>query len=109
VINPLKIDDFDVKAEKEKKVTVNGDEYTVKYIGNKEILEIEDTSKDDTGQFSQEVYIDNLMAEALEEDVTMDDFEKLNHVQDLIEEIENYNRSKELKEVVKSIETFLGA
>jgi hypothetical protein len=109
VINPLKVDDFDVKTEKEKKVTVNGEEYTVKYVGNKAILEIEGNSKDDAGQFSQEVYIDNLMAEFLEEDVTIDDFEKLNNVQDLIEEIENYNRSKELKEVVKSIETFLGA
>jgi hypothetical protein len=109
VINPVKVDDFDVKGQKEKKVTVNGDEYTVEYIGNKAILEIEDNSKDEAGQFSQEVYIDNLMAEALKEDITMDDFEKLSNVQDLIEEIENYNRSKELKEVVKSIETFLGA
>lgn len=109
VINPVKISSFDHKGEKQKKVIVDEKEYTINYIGNKAILEIEDNSKNDAGQFSQEVYIDNLMGETLKEDITMDDFEKLNKVQDLVSEIEKYNRSKDLKEVIKSIERFLGA
>lgn len=109
VIQTVKMDDFDTKSEDKKKVSLDGDEFTLLYKGNRWLTQLEDKSKDDEGQFSQEIYIDNLLKNGVEEETTIDDFSKLSKVRDLVSKIENYNRSKDLQELVEEIESFLGA
>lgn len=109
ILQPIKIENFDDKSEDKKEVSIDGNKYTLVYKGNRWLIETEDKSKNDEGQFSQEIYIDNLLKDGLDNEINMDDFDKLSNVRDLVSKIESYNRSKELQELVKEVESFLGA
>jgi len=78
-------------AEGKKKTIKIGDtDYTLQHPGIRWYIKHADNSKDGMGNLSNEKYIDGLLENVVIQQVTMEDFESITELRDLVQEIESF-------------------
>lgn len=75
---------------KKKTVHIGGKEYTLQYPGIRWYIKHADQAKDLQGNLSNEKYIDGLLENVVIENITMDDFNSIGELRDLVQEIESF-------------------
>ncbi|TDX43703.1 hypothetical protein [Orenia marismortui] len=75
---------------KKKTVKVNGKDYTLQHPGIRWFIKHSDSSKDTQGNFSNEKYIDGLLENVVIQQVTMEDFDSISALRELVDEIETF-------------------
>lgn len=75
---------------KKKTVKIGGKDYTFQHPGIRWYIKHADNSKDAMGNLSNEKYIDGLLENVVLQQVTMEDFESITDLRDLVQEIESF-------------------
>ena len=82
------------KEGNKKTVKINGESYTMQNPGVRWYIKHTDKCKDARGNLSNEKYMDGLLEMVVIQDVSMEDFDKLSDLKELIDEIETFLGAK---------------